>query len=123
VESKNGAIIRKYIGYGHIDARHAQAMDQFHRQHLNPYVNFHRPCAVPRIVTQENGKRRRLYERWATPFELFAELPERESFLRPGLTLAELEQYAQQQSDTEAALAMQRAKRELFAGFQRTQAV
>jgi transposase InsO family protein len=35
VESKNGAIIRKHIGYGHIDAQHAQAMDQFHRQHLN----------------------------------------------------------------------------------------
>ena len=51
VESKNGAIIRKHIGFGHIDAQHAEAVDQFHRQHLNPYVNFHRPCAVPKIVT------------------------------------------------------------------------
>ena len=75
VESKNGAIIRKHIGYGHIDAQHAEAMDQFHRQHLNPYVNFHRPCAVPKVITAANGKRRRVYERWATPFELFRELP------------------------------------------------
>jgi hypothetical protein len=86
-------------------------------------VNFHRPCAVPRVITQANGKRRRFYERWATPFELLREMPACESFLRPGVTLAELERLAQAQTDTEAALAMQRAKRELFAGFQRVQTV
>ena len=121
VESKNGAIIRKYIGYGHIEAAHAEAMDRFYRRHLNPYVNFHRPSAVPKIVTQANGKRLRLYERWATPFELFRQLPNSESYLRPGVTLEELERFAQKQTDTEAALAMQGAKRELFASFQRAQ--
>jgi transposase InsO family protein/predicted DNA-binding transcriptional regulator AlpA len=114
VESKNGAVIRKHIGYGYIGAQHAETVDQFLQEHLNPYVNFHRPCAVPTVVTQENGKRRRVYQRWATPFELFQELAERESFLRPGITLADLERYAQLQSDTEAALAMQRAKRQLL---------
>jgi len=114
VESKNGAIIRKHIGYGHIDAKHAEAMDRFHREHLNPYVNFHRPCAVPKVLTEANGKRRRLYERWATPFELFRELPSCESYLRPHVKLAELDRFAQTQSDTEAALAMQGAKRKLF---------
>jgi transposase InsO family protein len=117
VESKNGAIIRKHIGYGHIDAQHAEAMDQFHRQHLNPYVNFHRPCAVPRIFTEANGKRRRVYSRWATPFELFRELPRCESYLQSHVTLAELDRFAQTQSDTEAALDMQRAKRKLFHSF------
>jgi len=117
VESKNGAIIRKHIGYGYIDAQHAEAMDQFHREHLNPYVNFHRPCAVPKVLTEANGKRRRVYPRWATPFERFREVPQGEDFLRPGVTLAELERFAQGQSDTEAALAMQRAKRKLFASF------
>ena len=120
VESKNGAIIRKHIGYGHIDAQHAEAMDQFHRQHLNPYVNFHRPCAVPKVITQANGKRRRVYLRWATPFELFRESPRCESCLRPGITLSELERFAQTQSDTEAWLAMQRAKRKLFDSFHQT---
>src|ERR1035437_1788020 len=121
VECKNGAIIRKHIGFGYIDAQHARAVDQFHRQHLNPYINFHRPCAVPKIVTEANGKRRRVYLRWATPFELFRESPRCESSLRPGVTLAELERFAQTQSDTEAALDMQRAKRKLFGSFQRTQ--
>ena len=114
VEAKNGAIIRKHIGYGYISAQHAQSMDQFYREHLNPYVNFHRPCAVPKVVIATNGKRRRLYQRWATPFELLQESPDGESCLRPGVKLAELEHYANSQSDTEAALAMQQAKRKLL---------
>jgi len=114
VECKNGAVIRKLIGYGHIDAKHAAAVDRFHRQHLNPYVNFHRPCAVPRVITEPNGKRRRLYQRWATPLELLQESPHAGSCLRPGITLAELERLASAQTDTEAALAMQQAKRKLF---------
>jgi transposase InsO family protein len=114
VESKNGAVIRKHIGFGHIDAKHAEAIDQFHRQQLNPYLNFHRPCAVPKVLTEENGKRRRVYLRWATPFELFRELPDCEKYLRPDVTLAELDGFALTQSDTEAALAMQSAKRKLF---------
>jgi transposase InsO family protein len=118
VETKNGAIIRKHIGFGHIDAKHAQAMDQFHREHMNPYVNFHRPCAVPKVLTAANGKRRRVYLRWATPFELFREIPGCENHLRPHITLAELDRFAQIQSDTEAALAMQIAKRKLFQSFE-----
>jgi transposase InsO family protein len=114
VESKNGAIIRKHIGFGHIDAQHAEAMDQFHRQYLNLYVNFHRPCAVPKVITETNGKRRRVYQRWATPFELFREIPRCESYLRLPVTLAELDRFAQTQSDTESALEMQRAKRKLL---------
>jgi transposase InsO family protein len=114
VEAKNGAVIRKHLGFGHIDAQHAAAVDAFHRQHLNPYVNFHRPCAVPVVIIAANGKRRRTYPRWATPFELFHEMSRCESLLRPGVTLAELQQFAQLQSDTEAALEMQRAKRQLL---------
>jgi hypothetical protein len=118
VETKNGAVIRKHIGFGYIDAKHAEAVDQFHREHLNPYVNFHRPCAIPKIVTAANGKRRRIYLRWATPFEMFRELPQCAKYLRPRLTLMELDRFAQSQSDTEAALEMQRAKRKLFQSFQ-----
>jgi transposase InsO family protein len=115
VEAKNGAVIRKHLGFGHIGAQHAAAVDTFHREHLNPYVNFHRPCAVPVVLTEPNGKHRRVYPRWATPFELFQQVPHCRNLLRPGVTLAELEGFAQHQSDTEAALDMQRAKRQLLA--------
>jgi hypothetical protein len=120
VESKNGAVIRRHIGFGHIAAQHAEAVDAFHRQYLNPYLNFHRPCAIPEIVEQANGKRRRVYRRWATPFETFRQTPRADSYLRPGVTMPELEDFAALQSDTEAALAMQRAKRELLARVKRS---
>jgi len=121
VEAKNGAVIRKHLGYGHIDTKFAAAVDHFHREHLNPYVNFHRPCAVPQVLTAPNGKRQRIYERWATPFELLRESPHCPSCLRSGVSLAELDQFAQRQSDTEAALGMQDAKRQLMVSIQRGQ--
>ena len=114
VESKNGAIIRKHMGFSHIAAPHAEAVDRFHREHLNPYVNFHRPCAVAEIVEHPNGKRQRVYRKWATPFEIFSQIPQCESFLRPGVNMAELKSFAQTQSDTEAAIAMQQAKKRLL---------
>ena len=64
-----------------------------------------------------NGKRRRVYERWAAPLELFRELPRCQSYLRPHVTLAELDRLAQTQSDTEAAFDMQRAKAQTLPKF------
>lgn len=122
VESKNGAIIRKHLGFGHISAQHAETVDRFHRRYLNPYVNFHRPCAVAEIVEEPNGKRRRVYRQWATPFEIFSRTPQCEIYLRPGITMAELERFAQEQSDTESAIEMQRAKRQLLSAIARRSA-
>jgi hypothetical protein len=120
VESKNGAVIRRHIGFGHIAAQHAEAVDAFHRQYLNPYLNFHRPCAIPEVIEQATGKRRRVYRKWATPFETFRQTPRADSYLRPGVTMPELEDFAARQSDTEAAMAMQQAKRELLARVKRS---
>ena len=119
VESKNGAVIRKHMGFSHIAAEHAEAVDQFHRRFLNPYVNFHRPCAVPQVITEPNGKRRRVYRKWDTPFEIFRQAPQCESCLRPGVSMADLECFAKAQSDTEAAIEMQKARRQLMAGIAR----
>lgn len=114
VESKNGAVIRKHIGFGHIASDHAEAVNQFHRQHLNPYLNFHRPCGVPELRTEPNGKTRRVYPRYRTPFEILSEMPETAPFLREGVTLEQLKQQALKQSDTDAARDMQSAKKLLF---------
>jgi transposase InsO family protein len=71
VEGKNGAVIRKLIGYGHIASEHAEAIGEFYTQHLNPYLNFHRPCGFATVSLDERGKRRRRYkaEDYQTPFE------------------------------------------------------
>ncbi len=49
-ETKNGWVIRKHMGYGHIASAHAEAFDEFYREHFNPYLNFHRPCGVPEVT-------------------------------------------------------------------------
>ena len=47
-ESKNGAVVRKHFGYSHIPQRFATLVNAFCREHLNPYVNFHRPACSPK---------------------------------------------------------------------------
>jgi transposase InsO family protein len=122
VEAKNGAVIRKHMGYGHIASSHAEAIEEFFEQHLNPYLNFHRPCGVPEMVTNAKGKQRRVYRWYATPWEILRQLPGLARHLRPGTTQADLEKLAGAESDTAAARRMQEAKRKLFAGIRQKRA-
>jgi len=114
VEAKNGSVIRKHMGYGHIASNHAEAIEAFYEQHFNPYLNFHRPCGVPEIVTNAKGKQRRVYRWYATPWEILRQLPGLAWHLRPGTTQADLERLAGAESDTAAARRMQEAKAKLF---------
>jgi hypothetical protein len=115
VEAKNGAVIRKLMGYGHIAAEHAEAIGLFYKEHLNPYLNFHRPCGVPETIVNAKGKQRRIYRWYATPWETLRQLPDLARHLRPDISRDELERKANAQSDTQAAANMQAAKRKLFA--------
>ena len=117
VEAKNGAVIRKHMGYLHIQAEHADAIHEFYRDHLNPYLNFHRPCGQPEITTDAKGQQKRIYKRYATPWEVFRKLPKAAKFLRRGQTMTALKAEALRGSDTEAAARMQQAKHELFRRF------
>ena len=114
VETKNGAVIRKHMGYGYIAAEHAEALSGFYAQHLNPYLNYHRPCAQAEIEIDEKGRQRCHYRRYQTPLETLLALPQPAQYLRQGLTIATLERIAAVRSDTEAAQQMQQAKRKLF---------
>jgi hypothetical protein len=89
VEAKNGAVIRKHMGYGHIRSAHAEAVQQFYERHFNPYLNFHRPCGVPEIKCNAKGKQRRVYRWYATPWEVLRQLPDLARHLKPGITVAE----------------------------------
>jgi transposase InsO family protein len=114
VEAKNGAVIRKHIGYGHIAPVHAEVFQAFYREHFNPYLNFHRPCGQPEIRTDGKGKAKRIYPWYATPWEMLRRLPGVAGYLKGDLTTGDLERQARAQSDTQAAAAMQQAKHELF---------
>jgi hypothetical protein len=111
-------VVRKHMGYTHIAARHAEEMAVFYERYFNPYLNFHRPCGVPEEVSDAKGKVKRVYRRYATPWEILRELPELAKYLKEDVTIQELERRAGAQSDTAAAAEMQGAKQKLFAGFQ-----
>lgn len=118
VESKNGAVIRKHMGFDHIASAHAEAIGTFYRDCFNPYLNFHRPCGVPELKTDRKGKIRRVYKWYATPWEILRQLPGLAGYLKEDLTIDQLERIAGADSDTGAALKMQAAKRKLFVGFE-----
>jgi len=121
VESKNGAVIRKHMGYGYIAQGHTDDIDAFYQRWFNPYLNFHRPCGQPELITDLDGKEKYVYRRYVTPWEKLRELsqalPDGQSYLKPDLTVPALDQVAQAHSDTESARRMQQAKRKLFLGF------
>ena len=115
VESKNGAVIRKHMGYTHIAQDHAERVAHFYEAHLNDYLNFHRPCGQAEVTSDAQGKQRRVYRRYLTPWEVFRKLPKAGRDLKPGQSLRALKLKARAESDTESARRMQEAKRILFA--------
>jgi len=114
VETKNGAVIRKHIGYGYIDAAHADAINAFYRDHLNPYLNYHRPCAQADARIDEKGRKHVRYTRYQTPLETLSALEKPAQYLRDGLSINALKRIAAAISDTDAARRMKLAKDKLF---------
>jgi transposase InsO family protein len=114
VETKNGAVIRKHIGYGYIDAGHADHINDFYREYLNPYLNYHRPCAQADVEIDERGRKRVRYKRYQTPLETWLALDRPAQYLRQGLSINALKRIAAALSDTDAARRMQQAKNKLF---------
>ena len=77
MEGKNGAVVRKHIGYGAIAAEHASALQRFYTAYFNPYLNYHRPCGFATIEITARGQRRRRYRAtdYRTPYEKLLSLP------------------------------------------------
>ena len=115
-ESKNGAIVRKHLGYSHIPQRFAALVNAFDSEYLNPYVNFHRPCLFAETITDAKGRQRKRYpyKLMMTPYEKFKSLPLAEQFLKPGITFLQLDALATAMSDNESARLLNQARATLF---------
>ena len=115
-ETKNGAVIRKHLGYAHIPQYGAAEVNAWCAGYLNPYVNFHRPCLFAEEITDQKGKRRKRYPLplVMTPFEKLASLADGAAFLRPGVSLECLRTRATARSDNAAAEQMNQARQKLF---------
>ena len=114
VEGKNGSVIRKHMGYWHIEQRYAPLINGFYREHFNVYLNFHRPCGFATVTIDEQGKRRKKYATYQTPYERLKSLENAARYLREGVTFETLDALAGRQTDNESARMMQKAKAALF---------
>jgi len=116
VESKNGSVVRKQLGYAYIPQSCAELINGFNEDFFNPYINFHRPCFFPVPVIDPKGKIKKTYpyEEVMTPYGKLKSLPQAESYLRLGITFEGLETIANQMSDNQFAERMVNARSNLF---------
>jgi hypothetical protein len=114
VESKNGSVIRKHMGYWHIEQKHADKVNAFFMDYFNIYLNYHRPCGYATITVNDKGKRVKKYETWMTPYERFKSLKNAEQYLRQGVGFKSLDAIAFKYTDNEFAKIMQEAKRKML---------
>jgi transposase InsO family protein len=120
-ECKNGAVIRKAMGYSHIPQKYAAAINDFYIDALNPYLNFHRPCYFAVDEMDAKGKIRKTYphNQIMTPWERLKTIPAYENYLKPGITSQSLEHDANALSDNDAASKGQEARKRLFQSINR----
>lgn len=120
-ETKNGAVVRKFLGYSHIPQRFAAQVNDFCREYLNPYLNLHRPCLFAESHTDAKGKVIKRYPQRLvqTPLEKLASLSPGCRNLRPELALHDLQEQARAMSDNEAAERLQKARTALFESINR----
>ncbi len=115
-ESKNASVVRKTSGYSHIEQHWADELNGFNREYLNPFLNYHRPCYFPTIVTDEKGKQRKKYhyDKMMTPYEKLKSLEQAENYLKEFQSFEQLDKEAYQMSDNKFTDQMNIAKKQLF---------
>jgi len=115
-ETKNGAVIRKHMGYIHIPQKNAKPVNKFYFKYFNDYLNYHRPCAFPKTITDKKGKEKKVYPHdwYQTPYERFKSIKNAKIYLRKGITFENLDKIVYAMSHTEYAEKMQKEKEKLF---------
>jgi len=115
-EAKNGAIIRKHLGYIYIPKGKADIINDFYQNTFNDYLNYHRPCAFAKTKVDRKGKEIRYYpkEDYLRPYQKLKSLPNAEQYLKPEVTFAELDKTAYAMSDTDYAEFMQKEKSKML---------
>lgn len=113
-ETKNGSVIRKNMGWEHINQDLTDDINSYYKNFFNPYLNFHRPCAYPTIEVDKKGKKEKVYDHYQIPYEALKQITGAPKFLKPGITFDKLDKVAYQHSDNEFAGIMREEERKLF---------
>jgi transposase len=115
-ESKNASVVRRVLGYHHIPQRWAGLVNEFNQEHLNPHINYHRPCFFPEVITDKKGKQRKTYpyKNMMTPYDKLKSLSEAEKYLKDGMCFEIMDKVAYAITDSQSAEKLQKARRLLF---------
>lgn len=118
-ECKNGSVIRKHMGYRHIPKKYASPINEFYQKYFNVYVNYHRPSGFATDTIDAKGKIKKKYDQYLMPYEKLLSLNNPKKYLREGVTIQMIENIAQEKSDNEYAVLMQKEKDKLFKNFKK----
>lgn len=117
VESKNGSIIRKNMGYFHMNQKIVDETNNFLFNWFNPYLNYHRPCGfVTETKVDFKGRERNIYGEYLTPYEKLKQISKEKktNFLKKGQSFEKLDIIAYGKSDNEWAKEMREKQNELI---------
>ena len=114
VETKNGAVVRKNLGWEHIHQSFCDEINRFYQNHFNPYLNYHRPCGFPTTVIDQKGREKKTYDLYQVPYEAFKAIPKAAKYLKSGISFDKLDTIAYSMSDNQFAAMMREEERKLF---------
>jgi len=116
VETKNGSVIRKNMGYWHVNSKLADKINQYYLDYFNIYLNFHRPCLYLTDTKIASGKERRMYGEANTPFTKLKQVYRltKKEFLKPETTWKKLSIIEDKYSDNEFAQILRKEERKIF---------
>jgi len=117
VETKNGSVIRKNLGYFHINKGLTGEFNNFFENWFNPYLNYHRPCGfVTEVLVDFKEREKKIYGQYTTPYEKLKEISKEQDidFLNSGVSFEDLDKIAYNMSDNDFAVLMRKQQNELF---------
>jgi transposase InsO family protein len=119
VETKNGVVLRKHMGYIHIPRTNdnAEAINRFYINWFIPWLNYHRPCAFRKTVQNEKtGKITHTYptENYMMPYVELKSLMNAEQYLKPGITFDQLDMQAYAMCNSQWTIEMQLQKQAMW---------
>ena len=117
VEGKNASTLRKQLGHAHIPQKFAPLINKFCTEHLNPFLNFHRPCAFATNEINNQGKVRKKYKTddYAVPVDRLLACINVGDYLKKGVTIEGLQKLKLAQSHFKVAEIVSAAREKLFA--------
>lgn len=117
VESKNGSVVRKNLGYTFIPKSFVPQMNKFFTKYLNIYINYHRPSLfVTKIRRDEKGREKKIYGEAKVPYDKLKQISwkTKKNFLKKGITFEKLDIIAYEKSDNDFAEILRYQERILF---------